>query len=1239
MGWLMNPSSHHRYDETTRALADISDAGLFENLATAVLRRASPDLYANLTQPGVNAEGKPVKSPVDAISFVPNSSPCHLVAVHHTTCQQDDLRDKWLNDPAKVTPRKGTRPTAPAGDVLKAAAIATLERRVVPGLRVTLALTTNREPPEDVTREAERVAHAHDIVVDIWSRSRIALFLDQTPDGQRIRRQYLGVEQERLCQGLLRDLSRKSLELHQPRVQQAELVVRRDVLSSIDRLAIPVGFLVGESGFGKSVACHQYLREHLEKGHYGLVLPHDILASSLSLDLALDAALRQLHPALAPDSGAEARSMCSSQSPLFVVVEDISRSGRSAYLLERLARWANNHQVGSEGATRDWRLVCPVWPELFASLGDEARKQIEPLATRLGPFAPMDAREAILRRAAISKTQVSELDADLLAARLGRDPLLIGLSDLENETPPENIIARFIAGSTDRIASGGGSRTAYDYVFTLRVLAGEILVRRRMDPAWSDVIDWFSGSPDRIATLRELVRHGEIVRVAGDAHDARLSFRHDRVRKWLLVDAATHALRADQLDEEILGEPFFADVIGAAIADPQVPPATVERARGSSPLALFYALQAFRDATAPIHHAALSAISSWLSESASHSRAHQALRLAALRVLTETQSSHVVPVLRSFRDRPWTVPLAGLRNGDLKSGVDLCASLEPGTGAGWRDRAIEHTRTFFGSTLVAGLSELLQSRQTARREIVGSLRFAGHLADTSLVQAIQACWNTDDGRVEHLDDYLWAASQCGGGLTAQLLSPICDAWAALSDVATQKGLPSPRNMLAAHHLAWAFWQRLPEPALRFFIERARSEDLRWPITYMLHGVDHPEAVHFVASELALRARALAEKNGFLHFTHTVCDHWRRQQREGSKGMSSESRARLQYLWTDDTSDEYLRKQSFSLWAATSQPGDVPILLQLPLTGPLEAALLRARLERGDQTAVSHLIGKIRTDNESHWWYYARTIWSDELTATLDERLTLRGQKAPQEWGDIDDNDWIMSEQVTRLEQSLAESLLCKHWSHLRFSPRYLQAALYTATPRLLELAAEAVRECPSPALLFEHVDSHFGVNTLGHPGVTRIEQMNAIAPYLDHVGDLATYHFWGLCNERGWLSFRRRHLDSRLVAKWRELSGLDDTCLFDDLDRELLRDQAPWMDHWVERLMEGGRTREEILNIVIRWLASNRSSKALEVAASIVGPIGTRTDIDRLRVGSEGSQAALDIIEDARFAVRRRTLN
>ncbi len=1220
------------YNDTVRTLSEITDTGLFEHLATAVLRGAKPELYGNLTQPGVNAEGKAVKSPVDAISFVAGANPRHMVTAHHTICLEDDLGKKWLHDPSKVTSRKGTKSVAPAGDVVKTAVIANDERRRTPNLQVTLALTTNKEPTVDVTREAERVAHSYGIVLDIWSRSRIADHLDNSPDGQWLRRKYLNIEQERLSRDLLRELSQRSLAAHQPMVEKVGQVARDGARAVIESLTRPVGFLVGESGFGKSVACYQYLARHIEHGACGLVLPHEVLASSITLDQAVDAALRQFHPALAYGSGATACSLCSADSPLLIVVEDISRSGQSAYLIERLVRWATSLGNEDRAVKSAWRLICPVWPELFGALGDETRKHVEPMAARLGPFTPMDAREVVLKRAALEGVDISVLDADAISEALGYDPLLIGLRNLKSDTPPKDIIATFITGCTDRLARDG-TRAASEYAVALRSLAGAMLQRRQVDPAWSDVLTWFNGSPDQLTSLRELAKYGEAIRVAGSAHNSRLGFRHDRVRKWLLTDAAIYVLREQSLDEAVFAEPFFADVIGAAFADPSIAPPMAERARLSNPLALFHALHSFRESSTQGHDVILAAINSWLSDDTSHTRAHQSLRYAALHVLSATQSSHVVPMLALFRDRSWTGPLAGLRNGSLKSGLQLCYSLEPGSDAEWRDRAIEHAKARFGPALISELNELLRRPGLKKAEIIGGLRLAGHLAEISLAEAIGQCWNSDQERGTRLAEYLWAAAQCGGEQTEQLLSPVCDAWAALPDKAEKEGHSSPRDDLAADQLAWAFWRRLPTTALTYFIQRAARDDLCWPITYMLRGVDHPDAVAFIANEFAERAR-----KGAISFVSIIDTVWSRRQREQGRSMSLVSRTRLHDLWANAGNDIHLRKQSIRLWAATSHIYDLPLLQSQDSTDLLADELLRARLERIDKTAIPLLVEKIRGGNKNYWWQFARAIWSDELTSTLDEQLSLRSKAFTPVWGAHWDGDWIMSELLVRREPSVAEGLLCKHWNHLRFSPSYVQAALYVGSPRLRELVRETISECPSPLEMFKHIDSHFGIKTFGHPGVTRIEQVEGLIPYLDHLDEFTVYHFWELCNERGWMNLRREHLDARL-GKWRKNAGLDDETLFAELDQELTHDVVHSLDYWVERHLGNGRSIENLLGIVQAWLKSNRTAKALEVAASIVIHAGSRGDIDLLNEGSDQSELAAEIIADARFAVRRRTLS
>jgi hypothetical protein len=124
--------------DTIKALADINDEGLFERLATEVLRIANP-LCAELSQPGLNVEGKTRKSPLDAIGFVADANPPHLIAVHHTTTDIRRLPGKWLNNPTTARRRSESKSTVPAGDLIKTAELVAKERLRTPELRATLS--------------------------------------------------------------------------------------------------------------------------------------------------------------------------------------------------------------------------------------------------------------------------------------------------------------------------------------------------------------------------------------------------------------------------------------------------------------------------------------------------------------------------------------------------------------------------------------------------------------------------------------------------------------------------------------------------------------------------------------------------------------------------------------------------------------------------------------------------------------------------------------------------------------------------------------------------------------------------------------------------------------------------------------------------------------------------------------------------------------------------------------------
>jgi hypothetical protein len=720
-----------------------------------------------------------------------------------------------------------------------------------------------------------------------------------------------------------------------------------------------------------------------------------------------------------------------------------------------------------------------------------------------------------------------------------------------------------------------------------------------------------------------------MLRLTGTSADERLSFRHDRVRDWLLSDAVADMERHGQFSDDLLQDPYFADAIGAALALGQPTPTFVSRVAAENPLALFCALRLIGSSRSPASVPIRAAALAWLDGPASKnlvSNAH--LKTEVLRVLCETDSPDVLELVGKLGAHGFYADFARLRNGDVTGGIILCARVEPGWGHSLRDLSIEHAKLRYGEALNDRLGAILGDPVIDARVRSGALRLAGHIADPRLAPAVETCWNNDDDPSNHLDDYLWAFAECCGTDAARYLAPVCDAWGALSDEAVDPVRGSPRNSLAAHGLEWALWRRPPPSAVEYLILRARADEaLRWPITYMFHGMDLPCAVEFVVHELAAMERRSPGTGRFLNT-------WHHAQEQGAP-MSAISRSMLRGLWQAPSNDRYLRERAFALWAATTASDDLDFLRAVASSDDLADKCLEERISRGDTQAIPALLDKFRSDQNWTWWFSARHLWSDELTAALDSFLTRRAtEPSSKDWGD----SWeagIASELVVRLPQGEAELLLQKHWAHLRFFRPFVQAALYVCTPALLEAVRIAVSECPEPAVLFKYITQHYGCNVRGHPGLLRETQVEALGPYLDFLAPLHVRDLWEACNNHKWFEIRRRLLDERLdppfLPPGRELEQISV-----ELDKLLSEDHLHFLDHWLDNFLDAGVAWGDLLDWLSAWLDQRRSLKALNLVATAIMLRGTRKDLDVFDACNVlPEKEAKHLVADTRFIVRR----
>jgi hypothetical protein len=1216
---------------TAKRLSEMTDEGLFERLATAVLREADAK-YAGLTHPGVNADGKTVRAPVDGIAYVIDSAPPHLVAAHHTTTAANGLANKWLHDPSTVKSKKG-KPTAPAGDLLKTAVIVQQERQRDAATIATLALSTNQEPPEELVRDAHAAARDHDITLDIWSRSRLTHFLD-SPRGQWLRHAFLGIEQVKLSKELLAKLSRDSLQLFQPPGDNPDAWVDRAVDTALSAARREIILLVADAGLGKSVASYKQLRSHVERGGFGLILPHELIDSSPSIIHAIDLALRQLHPQLAPDAGADTLTLCEPSLPFLVVVEDINRSGKPSALIERIASW-RLHGKGKEPGAR-WRVICPAWPQALFPLKDQQRQQLDAFVLPCTTMTPDESRAAVLRRATLSGRTISAMDAGTIAEALGHDPLLLALHDFAQKPDPHTVIARFIDSSAERTVFRA-EFTAADYAIALKSLAQEMLKHRKLAPGWNDVLSWFGASDATTAMLRHLTRQAEIVRISSGAGVDRLAFRHDRVRDALVTGALAAHIADGTAKDDLLGDPYFAEMLGTILVDTSASEALIATLEDINPLALFYALVRATLPKHPSHASIVAAILRFLTSPTGQSPSRQHLRWYALYLLSQVESPAVKGIVTIIPEQGWYGWAARFLNGDVGSGLTLSAMLDPGTSDPWRDRLMQHIKLRYGSNLTDAIRDLLCKADLPVRARVGALRIAAHLGDPELSEAIETSWQIDPLQQKNLADYLIAGAYCCGGDAARLLGPFCDAWAALPSRADSDFNPSAREDLAAHGVRFAFIRRPPVAAIPYLIARAKQEALRWPITYLLHEVDEPDSLEFTAREMEATQTRVESKGGFSHFVSSAADRWLRHASYGEGPMSRASKERLLSLWQNPDSGKNLTEQAFRLWAASHSAGDLDILQAIDMQDPLFSMALFERLERGDHSAIPALEEKLPS-NERYWWQAGRYIWSDRMTAALDDSLKRRGAHVEWSWQQKDrDVDWIMSEMVTRLPARTAEALLVKHWDHVQFSRVFLHAALFTATEPLLPLIAKAIVECPDSAKAMEHVDQHYGINVEGR-GVTRLEQIESLLPYLHLLSEMAIIHLSDACNKQGWFTFRRTHLDS-LVKNRRNLDILDDEAVFAALDEMVEKERFYTLDWWAERYQRAGATLDEIMSTLGRWLRARPTITSLRLVATGISQLGQRRHLDLLNVPVTGpEQAVSDLKDDTAFSVKRRTL-
>lgn len=1180
----------------------MTDAGEFEGLATAVLRRANPD-YASLVHSGVNAEGRPVAAAVDGYSLGGQTKPSVFTA--HTTMKLSKLRSKWL-DPVE-------------GDIDKAKRKA----QAVGAGGGILVLTLNREPPIELVADAEAACQVAGFELDLWTQSRIADFLDDDAEGQWIRRRFFGEPEVRLSGSSLRSIAETGPVDVSLFDKAAALTPRQAALNLTSRLqgGQRLVLLNAASGQGKTIVAIQVWRALAEAGAGAVHLSHQDVETSVGLEEALTRALRRRSPALSDECGREALALAASET-VFILVEDINRAERPVAALQKVLSWS------SQAAAPGLRLLCPIWPRAIAALSDQEEKAAKAAVVWLDLPGHGEAVQIARAQAAVQGYRPSAAVLDALVRRLGRDPLLLGLHDYGGEATDG--VRAYIAREAARVAQANGYAAA-DVLDALDVLAIGMLDARSLEPSWSRIRSWLDR--DQLDCLRLLLQTGALLRLGDVPTDERLVFRHDRVRDQIRATGLRRLVET-RPDHHALTEPAYAELWGLVLSEPTARPEWVALAAGLNPLGLFHGLAGTAletDQRARLGEAA----ADWLGPDNAVSEKYSHLRWAAQFALTGVEGRDISEIAALFRENTWMTREAAAWNGDMDAVLKTTLSWNPYHLRGRERRLFDHILSRYAEAAYAFVENGLRDpEQTDRWQ--GLLGMAGRLASPRLTPALLEVWERGPRSPGFINAMLWALALCA----PEHLGPVLDAWSVLGEEPREHG-STPRGSVG-YHLRYGLWSMAGDTARDAFIARAKNPDdpLSWYLANILEGWDHPDAQEAFIRHLARQLATSRAQGGHGLAASQLGEIWSPDRPMGSLLMSDATLERVQTLWSNPDEDPDVQTVALRLWGYAARPRHLANARALldpvgPNSSDVVAALIR--LEASDAPAA--LDAAIEADSsQGYLWQWVRDHWREAYLPFLEKALERRRALKARDPEAQFPGDHALPGVMQWLDDSARERLLVEHWDHLETDHQWIHLALWTATPVTLGLSNRSLRKA-DPAEVLEFLDHDYGLYPASSPSTTELRRLRALEPWLDCLDESAIERLEEHCNRLGWRDWRRSHVDSRLQAderaQWRSretrrmaLDGLAD-------EGKRNRHVEFTLKHMVE--MEGDF--QPILEEIEMWLVGRKDIEALRTACDCIIDSGTRADLPRLQRFRDLAVAhGHDVVDDAIFALKRRSL-
>lgn len=1239
--------------DSTEKILDKMDGTQFEKICGPILQKMVPELR-NFIPSGINSDGRVIKSLMDGFCFIEQTR----YGTVHITTNSSKLESKWLYN--------GNAVSTPKGDLIKSINQAREMHKDRPDYKFNVYLVYSKRVDEHLHVKVYQSVTDEFIKVSIIEQRNIASFLDYDPEGQYLRKYLLGIDAVRISPSLLKDITsinlfRYGMEIHLEESNLAEISFQKIVQKKIKHAATSVNLLTGDSGFGKSTLCYAIMSSIHSNNGVALRLKQSIIEKAASLNEAIQFQLKSDYPGLFVQD----RDIFDLFEDALVIIDDINKSDKPATLLDKIISWGEIKQ------DKSIFVLCPVWPRNLDALDNKLQKKDKFSIILLEGLSFYDCKAIIVQRSLYNALVLTEQQIHALIIDTGFDPLLIDFSlrllhgvQQYTENASGEAIRNYISDQVQGI-SILCQLPIYKINKTLLLFGKEMLINRVLDPHLSLIEKWFGSDSEQKRIIEIIASHRKLFLFDDEGN---IYFRHDRVRDHLLVLSAIALFGNFIENKDVLDDPYYAEIIGAALSESDIEENWVESLVLSNPLAVYIALRFLQEkSSAPKLKILTESIHKWRLLVAA-----KAVPKAIIKSIASALVGFDVENIQNLTEgfpKSAELHLARFRNGIWLSGVTFLSEEKyffPEAPSYWWNSILAHVKVKHQHIINKELGAYLVDRFTLEG-IMHGYTLVGFFQDNMFLDDLLKSW-TKYNAPQNYPAYLWAILNSSSAKNKDIVLEVLSYWSTITEEEklTRLLYPSPITMTVKSQIIQTNW-KFSDEILSLLIDAGDDAKLNEILSLLFTRIDHPRAMAIVLN--------MEMQKGKKEYRHEGNE----ERWDLANTINRLSDATLNYLAQEFSNPKTNNRRRYLAWRYWIGSVDEDVALQ-KMQGVIssddhlfEHALIW-RVRHHDQTVLLSFIEFIL---EKPWLVrLLYNIWNDEAKSFFINWFS-QGLKNK----NIKNIDSAL-ELLEYLDNEEACEILITYWEHLKLIPKAIKAALFlssTETRKLAEieikklgftpdktmpryyygnvsgsyfstndeLSEEKKKDLLTLAELFKYLYLHYGIKYSGEQKerLTR-KKIESLIPYIDlfethSLYDLATKCLRigaaDLCYEKFYPRLDR-HLRVRIRyttedLKWNIVSKY----------RSIEQKNEFIIDSWIEAPEKVGITRNMLTDAVLSFSQKYHDANAFLVIAFMLESLGTRKDIDILNnFFPDFKKQSIEVNfwkENAIFSIKRRSLN